>query len=74
VSLEEVDAFPVPVVLVDTAEFLDVGVALGLEGGPVERWLADALEFVSDGMTKLVGEIGGVPHYLFGNTSWNRQR
>jgi hypothetical protein len=62
------------VVLVDTTEFLDVGVTLSLEGGPVQHWLAAALKFVPDGMTRLVGEIGSVLYYLLGNTSWNKRK
>ena len=70
VTVEEVDALPVPIALVDTTEFLDVSVALKLEGGPVKLWLVKTLELVSRGMTKLVSEIGGMPHQLFGNASW----
>ena len=68
-TVEEVDTLPVPVGLIDTTESLDVSVALGLEGGPVELWLVKTLELVSGGMTKLVSEIGGMPHQLLGNTS-----
>ena len=74
VTVEEVDALPVPVGLVDTAKSLDVSVALGLECGPVELWLADAFELVSRGMTELVSEIGGMPHQLLGYASWKRIR
>jgi len=70
-AVEEVDTLPVPVCLVDTTESLDVSVALKLEGGPVELWLAETLEFVSGGMTKLVSEISGMPHQLFWDTSLN---
>ena len=69
VTVEEVDTLPVPVGLVDTAEFLDIRVALRFEGGPVELWPVEALELVSGGVTKLVGEIGGVPHQLLWDTS-----
>ena len=68
-TIEEVDTLPVPVGLVDTTQSLDVGVALGLEGCPVELWLIKTLELVSRGMTKLVSEIGGMPHQLLGNAS-----
>jgi len=68
-TFEEVDTFPTPVGLVDTTESLDVRVALGLEGGPVELWLVKTLELVSGGVTKLVSEIGGMPHQLLGNAS-----
>ena len=74
VAVEEVDTLPIPVGLIDTAELLDVSVALRLEGGPVELWLAETLELVSLGMTKLVSEIGGVPHQLLWDTSWKIQR
>ena len=69
VTVEEVDPLPVPIALVDATESLDVSVALRLEGGPVELWLVDTLELVSGGMTKLVSEIGGMPHQLLGNAS-----
>ena len=69
VTFEEVDTLLTPVGLIDTTESLDVSVALGLEGGPVELWLVKTLELVSCGMTKLVGEIGGMPHQFLGNTS-----
>ena len=62
------------VVLVDTTEYLNVGVTLSLEGGLVERWLAATLKFVPDGMTRLVGEIASMPYYLSGNTSWNKRK
>lgn len=68
-TVEEVDALPVPVGLVDTTQSLDVSIALGLEGCPVELWLTKTLELVSCGMTKLVSEIGGMPHQLLGNAS-----
>lgn len=70
-AVEEVDALPVPVCLVDTAESLDVSVALKLECGPIELWLAETLEFVSGSMTKLVSEISGMPHQLLWDTSLN---
>lgn len=69
VTVEEVNALLAPVGLVDTTEFLDVSVALRLEGGPVELWLVETLELVSGGMTKPVSEIGGMPHQLLGNAS-----
>ena len=71
-TVEEVDTLPAPVGRVDTTESLDVSVTLGLEGGPVELWLIKTLELVSRGMTKLVSEIGGMPHQLLGNASWKR--
>jgi len=69
VTVEEVDVLSVPIGLVNTTEFLDISVALRLESGPVKLWLVKTLELVSCGMTKLVSEIGGMPHQLFGNTS-----
>ena len=69
VTVEKIDTLPVPVGLVDTTESLDVSVALKLEGGPVELWLAEILKFVSCGMTKPISEIGGMPHQLLWNTS-----
>ena len=69
VAVEKIDTLPVPVGLVDTTESLDVSVALKLEGGPVELWLAETLEFVSYGMTKLISEIGGMPHQLLWDAS-----
>ena len=71
-AIEEVDTFPVPISLIDTAESLDVSVALRLECSPVKLWLAKTFELVSSSMTKLVSEIGSMPHQLFGNASWKR--
>jgi hypothetical protein len=68
VAIEEIDALAVTVCLVDTTEPLDIGVALRLEDGPVEFWLANTLEFVSGSMTKPVSDISSMPHQLFGNT------
>jgi len=69
VTVEEVDTLLAPVALVDAAESLDVSVALKLEGGPVELGVVETLKLVSGGMTELVGEIGGMPHQLFWDTS-----
>ena len=68
-TVEEVNTLLTPVGLIDTTESLDVSVTLGLEGCPVKLWLVETLELVSGGMTKLVSEIGGMPHQLLGNTS-----
>ena len=69
VTVEKVDTLPVPVALVDATKFLDVSVALGLEGCPIELWWADVFEFIAGGLTELVSEIGGMPHQLFWDTS-----
>ena len=73
VTVQEVDTLPVPISLVDAAEFLNVSVALRLEGCPVELWVVYAFELVSGRLMKLVGEICGVPHQLLWDTSWKGQ-
>ena len=73
VTFEEVDVLPAPVGGVYTAKLLDVGVALGLESGPVELWLVDVFELVVCRMTKPVGKIGRMPHQFFWDASWEEE-
>lgn len=70
VTVEEVDALLFPVSEIDTAKPFYVGVALELEGGPVELWFVDVLELVPYGLTELVGKICGMPHQFLWDASW----
>lgn len=69
VTVEKIDTFPIPVILVYTTEFLDITVSLGFEGCPVEFCLFDTFELVSHGLLDLVGKISGMPHQLLWDTS-----
>jgi hypothetical protein len=69
VTVEKVDVLPLPVGGVDTSKLLYVGVALELEGGPVELWLVDVFELVVGGLTKLVSKICSMPHQFFWDAS-----
>lgn len=68
-TVEKVNALPLPVIEVDTAKFLNVSVALKLECRPVEIWFADVFKLVPCGLTEFVGKICSVPHQLFWDAS-----
>jgi len=63
VTVEEVDALLVPVGLVDATEFLDVGIALRLEAGPVE------LRLVIEPEDEVLERLKATPRTA---QSWNR--
>lgn len=68
--VDVLDVVVVEVALVDAVEALDVGVALVLEGGPVEGCgLADG-EAVRGGFVYGLGHGGRVPCYLLGDAAW----
>ena len=69
VTFEKIDTLPVPVTLVYATEFLDITVSLGFERCPVEFWLVDTFELVSQRLMKLVGKISGMPHQFLWDTS-----
>jgi hypothetical protein len=74
VTSQEVDTLPVPITLVDAAEFLNVSVALKFKSCPVKLLVVYAFELVSGRLMKLVCEICGMPHQLLWDTTWKEQR